>query len=125
MRRILRKWIPALGGPEVDQVELELTRHALKRLRLEGTALRNEATVNLRGALWDDWVAREMKWSARTIDELRKVDDGAAEWFVSIRLQGESRVEAPFCSGSSPDYIAIHTIRLQRLNEIMFEMWGD
>jgi hypothetical protein len=104
---------------------MKQTRHALARLRLEGTALRNEATANLRGALWTDWGARETRWSARTSDALRKVNCEAAEWFSIIYLACGSGVQRSMRGGFPGDNVAIHKIRVQRLNEIMFEIWGD
>jgi hypothetical protein len=125
VRCIRLRWIGASRAPGIDQNRMERTRHALKRLCGEGAVLRNEATVDLKGALWDGWVARETKWSTRTIDELRKLDDREAEWFAVTRLRGEPRGGSPLRGGSSPDHIAIHTIMLLRLNEIVFEIWGE
>jgi hypothetical protein len=116
------RWIGMSDASEIDGCKMKQTRHALARLRLEGTALRNEATANLRGALRTDWEARETRWSARTSDELRKVNCEAAEWFSIIYLACGSGAQSSM-RGGFPG--AIHKIRVQRLNEIMFEIWGD
>jgi hypothetical protein len=110
---------------DIDGYNMKQTRHALARVRLEGTARRNEATVNLRCALRTDWEARETRWSARTSDELRKVNCEAAEWFSIIYLAWGSGAQSSMRGGFPGDNVAIHNIRVQRLNEIMFEIWGD
>jgi hypothetical protein len=94
---------------------MKRARYVLTRLRFEGGALSNEATAHLKGALRDDWQAREMRWSIRTVEELRRVSEESAEWFSIIHLDQAVRVEAP----------QMHNIRLQRLNAIIFELWGD
>ena len=119
------RWIRMSDASGIDEYKMQQARHTLGRLRLEGTALRNEATASLRGALRTDWETRETRWSARTSEALGKLNYEEAEWFSIVHLECGSGAQSSMRGGFPGDKVAMHNIRLQRLNEIMFEIWGD
>lgn len=108
------------------------TRVELSRLRSEGVGLRNLGmSMFPTQADFDKWKDETVNWNDGVIEEIRKINEGDAEWFKVLdvvetpRLLIDIKPPAPDWMEDHKKHFQNHDFRLKRLGEMIQHLWRD